>query len=46
MTHTSLGEESAEAVVGVGLLALIGEVTIGLSTLLVAGTRFPAGKGV
>lgn len=27
--------------VGVGLLALIGEVTIGLSKALVAGTRFP-----
>lgn len=28
--------------VGIGLLALIGEVTIGLSIMLVAGTRFPA----
>ena len=31
--------------VGVGLLALIGEVTIGLLRLLVAGTCFPKGKG-
>lgn len=30
--------------VGVGLLALLGEVTIRLSTLLVAGTRFSTGK--
>jgi hypothetical protein len=43
-SHTSLGEESAEAMVGVGLLALIGEVTIGLSIVLVADTRFPIGK--
>ena len=33
--HTSLREEGAEAVVGVGLLALLSEVSIGLSTLLV-----------
>lgn len=44
ISRTSLREESAEAVVGVGLLALIGEVAIGLSTMLVAGTRFPGRK--
>ena len=33
--HTGLGEEGAEAVVGIGLLALIGEMTVGLRTALV-----------
>lgn len=42
--HTSLGEESAEAVVGVGLLALLSEVSIGLSAMLVVDTRFPPKK--
>jgi hypothetical protein len=28
--HTSLGEEGAEAVIRVGRLALLGEITIGL----------------
>lgn len=31
MSRTSLGEESAEAMVGIGGLALVGEETIGLS---------------
>jgi hypothetical protein len=43
-SHTSLGEESAETVVGVGLLALIGEVSIGLSSVLDAVTRLPLSK--
>jgi hypothetical protein len=44
-SHTSLREEGAEAVVGVGLLALLSEESIGLSTSLVPlkkiGVRLP-----
>lgn len=42
--HTSLREESAESVVGVGLLALLSEVSIGLSSMLVAGVYLSARK--
>ena len=42
--HTSLREESAESVVGVGLLALLSEVSIGLLWTLVAGVYLPARK--
>jgi len=42
--HTSLGEESAESVIGVGLLALLSEESIGLSTVLVASVYLSARK--
>lgn len=42
--HTSLGEESAETVVGVGLLALLSEVSIGLFSVLVAGVYIAGRK--
>lgn len=42
--HTSLREESAESVVGVGLLALLSEESIGLSSMLVAGVYLSARK--
>lgn len=42
--HTSLGEESAETVVGVGLLALLSEESIGLFTVLVAGVYIAGRK--
>ena len=42
--HTSLGEESAEAVVWVGLLALLSEVSIGLFSVLVAGVYIAGRK--
>lgn len=38
--HTSLREESAESVIGVGLLALLGEESIGLIFMLVADAHF------
>nr|ACN31580.1 unknown [Zea mays] len=41
---TSLGEEGAETMVGVILLALLGQVTIGLDTVLKA-VELPAGVG-
>ena len=42
--HTSLGEESAETVVGVGLLALLSEESIGLFIVLVAAVYIAGRK--
>jgi hypothetical protein len=42
--HTSLREESAESVVGVGLLALLSEESIGLLSMLVADVYLSARK--
>ena len=41
---TSLREESAESVVGVGLLALLSEESIGLLSMLVTGVYLSARK--